>query len=39
VARVGEERGVQRVLVGKTEGNRPLGRLRRRWEYNINMDT
>jgi hypothetical protein len=38
VARVGEERGVYRVLVGKPEGNRPLGRPRRRWEDNIKMD-
>ena len=33
-----EDRGVQRVLVGKPEGKRPLGRPRRRWEDNINMD-
>ena len=32
VARMGEGRGVYRVLVGKPEGNRPLGRPRRRWE-------
>jgi len=32
VARMGESRGVYRVLVGKPEGNRPLGRSRRRWE-------
>jgi len=32
------ERGVYSVLVGKTEGKRPLGRLRRRWEDNIKMD-
>jgi len=38
VARMGEERGVYRVLVGKPEGRRPLGRLRRRWEGNIKMD-
>jgi hypothetical protein len=38
VARMGEERGVHRVLVGKPEGNRPLGRPRRRWEDNIKMD-
>ena len=38
VARMGEDRGVQRVLVGKTEGKRPLGRPRRRWEDNIKMD-
>jgi 3-oxoacyl-ACP reductase-like protein len=30
--------GVYRVLVGKTEGRGPLGRPRRRWEYNIKMD-
>jgi hypothetical protein len=33
-----EERGVHRVLVGKPEGTRPLGRPRHRWEDNINMD-
>jgi hypothetical protein len=38
VTRMGEERGVYRVLVGKPEGNRPLGRPRRRWEDNIRMD-
>jgi len=38
VARMGEDRGVQRVLVGKPEGKRPLGRQRRRWEDNIKMD-
>ena len=38
VARMGERRGVYRVLVGKSEGNRPLGRIRRRWEDNIKMD-
>ena len=37
-ARMGEGRGVHRVLVGKTEGKRPLGRPRRRWEDNIKMD-
>ena len=37
VARIGEERGVYRVLVGKTEGKRPLGRSRRRWVDNIRM--
>ena len=37
-ARMGEERGVHRVLVGKPEGKRPLGRPRRRWEDNIKMD-
>ena len=35
---MGERRGVYRVLVGKPEGKRPLGRPRRRWEYNIKMD-
>jgi hypothetical protein len=34
----GEGRGVYRVLVGKPEGTRPLGRPRRRWEDNIRMD-
>jgi hypothetical protein len=38
VAGMGEERGVHRVLVGKPEGKRPLGRPRRRWEDNIKMD-
>ena len=38
MARMGEGRGVQRVLVGKPEGKRPLGRPRRRWEDNIKMD-
>ena len=37
VARMGERRGVYSVLVGKPEGKRPLGRLRRRWEDNITM--
>ena len=37
IARMGERRGVCRVLVGKPEGKRPLGRTRRRWEYNIKM--
>jgi len=37
VARMGEERGVYRVLVGKTKGRRPLGRPRRRW-VDIRMD-
>jgi hypothetical protein len=37
VARMGEGRGVHRILVGKPEGKRPLGRPRRRWEYNIKM--
>ena len=34
----GEDRGVHRVLVGKPEGKRPLGRPRRRWEDNMKMD-
>jgi len=34
----GESGGVYRVLVGKPEGKRPLGRPRRRWEDNIKMD-
>ena len=38
VARMGEERGVYRVLVGKPEGKRPMGRPRRRWVDNIKMD-
>jgi hypothetical protein len=38
VARMGERRGVCRVFVGRTEGKRPLGRPRRRWENNIKMD-
>ena len=38
VARMGERRGVYRVLVGKPEGKRLLGILRRRWEDNIKMD-
>ena len=38
VARMGEDRGVHRVLVGKPEGKRPFGRPRRRWEDNIKMD-
>ena len=38
VARMGEGRVVHRVLVGKPEGKRPLGRRRRRWEDNIKMD-
>jgi len=35
---MGERRNVYRGLVGKPEGKRPLGRPRRRWEYNIKMD-
>ena len=38
VARMGEGRGVHRVLVGKPEGKIPMGRPRRRWEDNIKMD-
>jgi hypothetical protein len=38
VARVGEDRGGHRELMGKPEGKRPLGRPRRRWEDNIKMD-
>jgi len=37
VARMVEERGLYRVLLGKPEGRRPLGRPRRRWVYNIRM--
>jgi hypothetical protein len=35
---MGEWSGVYRVLVGKPEGKRPLGRLRCRWEHNIKID-
>jgi hypothetical protein len=35
---MGEGTNVYRVLVGKPEGKRPLGRPRRRWEYGIKMD-
>jgi hypothetical protein len=38
VARMGEGRNVYRVLVGKPEGKRPLGRPRRRWEDGVKMD-
>ena len=38
VARMGKKRGVYRVLVGKTEGKRSLGRPRLRWEDNVKMD-
>jgi len=38
VARMGERRGVYRVLVGQPEGKRPLGRLRPRWEDNTKID-
>jgi len=35
---MGEERGVYKILLGKPEGRRPLGRPRRRWVDNIRMD-
>jgi hypothetical protein len=38
VVRIGDERKVYKVLVGKPEGRRPLGRQRRRWEDEIRMD-
>jgi hypothetical protein len=38
VAHMGKRRGVYRILVGKPEGNRPLGRTRHRWEDYIKMD-
>jgi hypothetical protein len=38
VARIGEKRGVCRVLVGKPEGKRPLGRPRHKWEDNVKMN-
>jgi hypothetical protein len=38
VARMREKRGVYRILVGRSEGRRPLGRPRRRWDDNIKMD-
>jgi hypothetical protein len=38
VARMGEKRGAYRILVGRPEGRRPLGRPRRRWESNIKMN-
>jgi hypothetical protein len=37
IARTGEKRNAYMILVGKTEGKRPLGRPRRRWEDNIRM--
>ena len=37
VARIGKRKGVYRVLVGKAERRRPLGRSRRRWEDNTKM--
>ena len=38
MALVGETRGADRILMGKPEGKRPLGRPRHRWENNIKMD-
>jgi hypothetical protein len=38
VERIGEGRGIYRVLVGKPDDKRPVGRPRRRWEDNIKMD-
>jgi len=38
VSHMGEETGAYRVLVGKAEGKRPLGRPRRRWVDNIRLD-
>ena len=38
MTRIDEGRGVHRVLVGKPEGKKPLGRPRRRWKNNIKMD-
>ena len=38
MVRMGEGRGVHRVLIRKPEGKRPLGRPRRRWEDNIKID-
>jgi hypothetical protein len=38
VAQMGEKRNVYRLLLGKTEGKRPLRRLRRRWTDNIKLD-
>jgi hypothetical protein len=38
VARIGEKRYAYRILVGKSEGKKPLGRPRRRWVDNIKMD-
>ena len=38
MARMGERKGVYRVLVGQPEGKKLLGGPRRRWEYNIKMD-
>jgi hypothetical protein len=38
IALIGEKRNADRILVGKPEGKRPLGRPRCRWEDNIKMD-
>jgi hypothetical protein len=38
VARIGTKGNIYRILVGNTEGKRPLGRPRRRWKYNIEMN-
>jgi hypothetical protein len=38
IAQMGTTRNAHRILVGKPEGKRPLGRLRRRWMNNIEMD-
>jgi hypothetical protein len=38
ISRMGEERGAYRILLGRPEGRRTLGRPRRRWEDNIKMD-
>jgi hypothetical protein len=38
IARMGEARGAYRILMGRLEGRRPLGKPRRRWEDNIKMD-
>jgi hypothetical protein len=38
IAQMGEKRSAYRILVGKPEGRRPLGRPRRRWVDNIKMD-
>jgi hypothetical protein len=38
IARMGEKRNIYRLLVGKPDGKRPLGRPRRRWVNSIKMD-
>jgi hypothetical protein len=38
VERMGDGRGVYRVLIGRPEGKRPLGRRKRKWKYNIKID-